>query len=476
MILLQNHQALLNISDKTLKIPILFFKGAGSLENPRILNENCGIFGLYAVDTSSTVAKNIYYGIFKLQHRGQKYCGIASYGNDINLITHKGFVRHTFSSDDLDSMDGNFGIGHTSLKERQPIILISKIGKFAIAFSGNIINGMQLRKELEQKGHSFSTESDIELLGKLIACYDNFGEGIFQLSNKIKGSYSLVILSKDGIYAARDKNGFKPLILGMNKNHFAVSSESRSFDLLKIDILRDVKPGEIVFIDKKGIQTIANVECHKPAFCAFEWAYIASIDSVIEGIPVIEARENFGSKLASYDKNIEADIVAPVPFSGIGCALGYHKTSGIRYEEVFLIDRFASRSYTPLTQESRDEEAKIKLSVIKYNVKGKKIILCDDSIVRGTQIRFKVKELKEAGAKEVHVRIACPPLIAPCFYGISTRSYNELAARKFSVEEIRKKIGADTLKYNSLEDFISSIGLPADKLCLSCFTGQMVEE
>jgi len=447
------------------------------LEKFLAFDENCGIFGLYHTDGETPVSRDIYYSIFKLQHRGQRYCGIATRsGSDINLVTHKGFVRHTFTSDELGKLEGFSGIGHTSLKERQPVVLISSMGKFAIAFSGNIINSRELRNELLKKGHSFSTETDVELLGKIISCGKDFRSGIICLSRKIKGSYSLVILTKDGIYAARDPRGFKPLILGKKKKSFAVASESRPFDLLNIDIYRDVKPGEVIFIDKKGMRTIAECGNGQPSFCTFEWAYIASVDSVIEGIPVIKARENFGRMLASVEENVRADIVAPVPFSGIGCALGYHKESGIQYDEVFLIDRFASRSYTPLTQESRDEEARIKLSVIKNNVRGKRIILCDDSIVRGTQIRFKIMDLKEAGAKEVHVRIACPPLIAPCFYGISTRSYEELAAMKYSLEEIRKKIGADTLRYNTLEDFTSAIGLPEEKLCLSCFTGKKVEE
>lgn len=436
-------------------------------------DENCGVFGLYSTDRKIPAAKNIYYGIFKLQHRGQRYCGIATCsGQDINLTTHKGFVRHTFLPNELNSLKGNYGIGHTSLKERQPMILISQMGKFAVAFSGNIINAEELRENLKQQGHSFVTESDIELLGKLVACEKNFCSGILSLGRKIQGSYSIVILTKEGIYAARDSKGFKPLIAGKNDNYFAISSESRPFDLLNIGIYRDIKPGEIVFINKYGIKTLAEEKSSHPAFCAFEWAYIASVDSVMEGIPVIEARENFGRELAAADRGICADIVAPVPFSGIGCALGYHKESGIRYEEVFLIDRFASRSYTPLTQESRDEEARIKLSVIKHNVRGKKIILCDDSIVRGTQIKSKIMELKDAGAKEVHVRIACPPLIEPCSYGVSTRSYEELAAKNYSTEELRRKIGADTLKYNPLENFISAIGLPKEKLCLSCFTGK----
>jgi len=435
--------------------------------------ENCGVFGLYNT-RKEPAAKNIYYGIFKLQHRGQRYCGMATCSGNLYLTTHKGFVRHTFTEEEIHALKGHSGIGHTSLKERQPVVLISRMGKFAIAFSGNILNGAKLRTGLKEQGHSFSSETDIELLGKLISCEKNFLNGIIKLGEKVKGSYSLVILTKKGIYAARDPRGFKPLILGRNDNQFAVASESRPFDLTGMEIYRDVEPGEVVLINGDGIKTIAKIKNGNPAFCAFEWAYTASVDSVIDNVSVMKARENFGINLAKNDGRIDADIVSPVPFSGIGCALGYHKESGIPYQEVFLIDRFASRSYTPLTQESREEEAHIKLSVIKVNVKNKKIILCDDSIVRGTQIQFKVMELKKAGAKEVHVRVACPPLIAPCFYGISTRFYKELAAKRYSVEGIQKKIGADTLKYNSLQDFINAIGLPAEHLCLSCFTGKKV--
>lgn len=438
------------------------------------MNENCGVFGLYNTQ-GEPVAKDLYYGIFKLQHRGQRYCGIATSSRDIFLTTHKGFVRHTFTKEDLRSLKGISGIGHVSLKERQPIVLISRMGKFAIAFSGNILNGQRLRNKMKEHGHSFSSDTDIELLGKLISYEKDFITGIISLGKRVRGSYSIVILTKNGIYAVRDPQGFKPLILGKNSRQFAVSSESRPFDITGLEIYRDVEPGEVVFINRDGIKTVTHIKNGNPAFCAFEWAYTASVDSVIDSIPVMRARENLGIKLAQGDKKLDADIVSPVPFSGIGCALGYHKESRIRYEEVFLIDRFASRSYTPLTQASRDEEARIKLSVIKDNVVGKRIVLCDDSIVRGTQIRFKVMELKNAGAKEVHVRIACPPLVAPCFYGISTRSYNELAARKYTTEEIRKKIGADTLRYNTLDDFVGALGLPVNHLCLSCFTGKKVK-
>lgn len=430
--------------------------------------ENCGVFGYY--DRGSPCARSIYYGIFKLQHRGQRYCGIAACGGDIHLMTHKGFVRHTFTQKELEDLKGNFGIGHVSLKERQPIVLHSRLGKFALAFSGNIVNRDQLSAALKDGGHTFSTETDVELLGKLIGQEKDIPAGIRRVNELVQGSYSLVLLTGQEIYASRDPLGFKPLILGAGEGGYAVSSESRPFDFLGMKIARDVAPGETVLINRDGIKSVARFPGRRTAICAFEWGYIASVDSVIDTVPVMRARENFGAKLFRRDQKVDADIVAPVPFSGIGCALGYHRASGIAYQEVFLIDRFASRSYTPLVQEEREEEARIKLSVIKDNVQGQKIVLCDDSIVRGTQIRHKVLELKNAGAKAVHVRIACPPLLAPCRYGISTRSYEELAAKRHSLDEIRAMIGADSLRYNTLEDFVEAIGLPKEKLCLSCWT------
>ncbi|MCX7916807.1 MAG: amidophosphoribosyltransferase, partial [bacterium] len=363
--------------------------------------------------------------------------------------------------------------GHVSVKERQPILIESKLGCFAIAFAGNITNFENLMKDLKNEGHSFSSHTQIEVIAKIIVQGNNFVDGIKKLSQKIKGSYTILILTKNGIFATRDPFGFKPMIIGQNKNTYVVSSESRPFSFLGIEIIRDVKPGEIIFIDKEGIQTKDIIEGKRTAFCAFEWGYIASMDSIIEGVSVARVRNNLGSFLAKKD-NVEADIVSAIPFSGIGYALGYHKESKIPYDEVFLIDRFASRSYLPLTQEEREKEAELKLSVIEVNVKGKKIILCDDSIVRGTQIRNKVLELKAFGAKEVHVRVGCPPLIAPCLYDVSTRTYKELAAKKYSIEEITKRIGADTLKYNTIEDFVKGIGISAQKLCLYCWTGEKI--
>lgn len=434
------------------------------------IEENCGVFGIFS---NKDCVDQIFYGIFKLQHRGQRYCGIATYNKELKLITHKGFVRHSFLPEELKILSGNCGIGHVSLKERQPILLDSKLGTFAIAFSGNILNADELFNELKNKGHSFSNLTQIELIAKLVAQGRDFVDGIEKLSKKVKGSYTILILTGNGIYATRDKYGFKPLILGKGNDQYVVSSESRPFSILGIKIVRDVKPGEIIFIGKDGFETKGQIKSTRIAYCAFEWGYIASMDSIIEGVPVVKARKNLGASLARND-NAGADIVAAIPFSGIGYALGYHNQSGIPYDEVFLIDRFASRSYLPLTQEERDHEARIKLSVIEESIRGKRIILCDDSIVRGTQIRNKVLELKAFGAKEVHVRVGCPPLMAPCLYDISTRSYKELAAKQYSIDEIARRIGADTLRYNTVEDFVKAIGLPKENLCLQCWTEEKI--
>lgn len=459
--------------------------------------ENCGVFGIYskAEDThhvrnnTPNAVDDIYMGIDFLQHRGQQYCGIASVKKEeIKLTTHRGRVRDRFSRQELDSLSGNFGIGHVSLNDRQPIKLESNLGNFASCFSGNIINSEELFRDLKRRGHSFSITSHIELISKIIGEGKSLIEGLNLLTERINGSFSLLLLNKDGIYAVRDPYGFKPLILGSGNGKYVVASESRAIESLDLEIERDVKPGEIVLINENGFITQKNLPSERIAHCAFEWAYIASIDSKIDGIYVKEARSNLGEKLAQRDEKeggIDADCVSPVPMSGIGHALGYHKRSKLQYQDVFLYNRYADRSYTLATQIARDRMAKRKLSVIKQAVGDKRIILCDDSIVRGTQIKDKVRELKKGGAKEVHVRVACPPLMHPCRYDISTRTYKELAARSFikkgeidSMEKLRKveegiakRINADSVKYNTLDAFVNAIGLSKEKLCLTCWDG-----
>lgn len=451
------------------------------------MKDNCGVVGIYSKENC---VNDIYLGIDFLQHRGQEYCGIATVRNDeINLITHRGRVGERFTELEFQSLGGNFGIGHVSLRDRQPIRLETNLGSFAACFSGNIINADELFLDLKRKGYSFSTTSYIELILKMIGEEKDVVEGISMMSEKILGSFSLLLLNSEGIYLARDPYGFRPLILGRGeKEKFIVASESRAIESLDMEIERDVKPGEIILIDRQGFHSLKQLASQRVAYCAFEWAYVASIDSKIDGVYVKEARNNLGEKLAERDEReggIEADCVSSVPMSGIGHSLGYHKRSRIQYQDVFLYNRYADRSYTLATQEARDRMAKRKLSVIREAVQGKRIILCDDSIVRGTQIRNKVRELKKAGAKAVHVRVACPPLMHPCSYGISTRTYEELAARSYIKkgeidsldklrlveEEIAQQINADSVRYNSLEDFVAAIGLPKDKLCLKCWNG-----
>lgn len=453
----------------------------------KLTGDNCAVFGIIKEDNC---ADDIYKGLDFLQHRGQQFCGIATFdGNRIFLITHYGQVRNTFSAQELDNFKGNMGIGHVSLKERQPMMWQGAVGEIAVAFSGNIINSKDLLKEMKDRGEAFYHGLDIEIISKLIMKEKNIVTGISKLSEKIKGAYSLVVLTHEGIYAARDIYGFRPLMLGEKSGTFIVSSESRAVQDMGINKFRDVMPGEIVFMSQEGFKTEKQLESPRRAHCAFEWAYTASMDSKIDGLYVQEARNNLGKRLAERDREeggIKADLVAPVPMSGIGSALGYHMFSGLPYQEVFLYNRYADRSYTQLTQDARERMAQSKLSVLKYATMGKSIVLCDDSIVRGTQIKNKVRDLKNAGAKEVHVRIGCPPLMYPCDFGISTRTYKELVAREYidkgditTLDQLRgleswiaEKIGADSLKYNSLEAFVGALNMPRNSLCLKCWDGK----
>lgn len=447
--------------------------------------ENCGIFGIWSTEAC---AGDIYRGIDFLQHRGQEYCGISTFDDGLHHVTHHGKVINMFTDDELGSLRGRMGIGHVSLWERQPMKWQTQVGEIAVAFSGNIINADALLTDMMHRGKSFYKGYNIEILSKIIIEEQDIPKGIAVLAEKVQGAYSLVVLSRDGVYAARDIYGFRPLILGTDGKRFVVSSESRALKNLDLEIVRDVEPGEIILINEKGFHTLARIPSPRKAHCAFEWAYTASIDSVIDGVYVQEARSNLGEQLARRDEEEEGfpgDFVSPVPLSGIGHALGYHRYSRIPYQEVFLYHRYADRSYTQSTQIARERMAKRKLSVLPYAVKGSRIVLCDDSIVRGTQIMNKVRDLKMAGAREVHVRVACPPLMYPCDFGISTRSYDELIARRFipggnveSKEQLRDletwiagRIDADSVRFNSLGRFVSALKIPGENLCLKCFDG-----
>ncbi|MDY6953095.1 MAG: amidophosphoribosyltransferase [Thermodesulfobacteriota bacterium] len=451
----------------------------------KAIQDNCGVFGLYS---DEECVHDIIQGIDFLQHRGQEFCGIATFNGAIHQVTHHGKVAQTFRYEDLEHLKGKWGIGHVSLWERQPVRWQSQLGEISMAFSGNVLNAEDLISDMKMRGKAFYQGYNIELISKIIMEERDVVAGIKALARQIEGAYSLVVLTGEGIYAARDVYGFRPLILGRGPGKYAVASESRAIQDLEMDIGRDVRPGEVLLINDKGCRTLAQLDSPRAAHCAFEWAYTASLDSVIDGVYVQDARNRLGESLAQRDVEeggLDVDIVAAVPMSGIGHAIGYHRRSKISYQEVFLYNRYADRSYTQSSQLAREKMAKRKLSVLHHAVKGKRIVLCDDSIVRGTQILHKVRDLKKAGAKEVHVRIACPPLMYPCDFGISTRSYKELTARRYwkdgditTTDQLRgleawvaDQTGADSVAYNSLADFVAALGIPKTDLCLKCFDG-----
>lgn len=447
--------------------------------------DNCGVFGIYS---QNPCVYDIFNGLDFLQHRGQEYCGISTYDGRIHQVTHHGKVGNSFTPQDFEYLKGNWGIGHVSLWERQPMSWQSKVGDISVAFSGNILNAEELIREMMAQGHAFQRSYHTEILAKIIMESDDILSGIKAIAKKVRGAYSMVILTREGVYGVRDVFGFRPLILGKDENRVVVCSESRAIQNMDMEVVRDVAPGEVVLLNENGINSLTVLPSPRSAHCAFEWAYTASIDSVIEGLYVQKARNNLGGALALRDKeenDTNFDLVAPVPMSGIGHALGYHQASGIPYQEVFLYNRYADRSYTLSSQEAREKMAKRKLSVLRYAVAGKRIVLCDDSIVRGTQILNKIRDLKTSGAKEVHVRISCPPLMYPCDFGVSTRTYEELAVRKFipkgninSIEQlhaverwIAREIEADSVKYNSIDAFVNALGIPRENLCLKCWDG-----
>jgi len=432
------------------------------------IEENCGIFGFCGnTECFSFLEK----GAFNLQHRGQKFCGIST--SDTKEIYWKpplpGLVKENFGEKDREKFKGNRGIIHVGLKEPQPLLVEkSKLGKFAVAFSGRISN----QEELEERYNILSSLNPaIEILARIIRKNGSFVEGLEEINKEVEGGWAIAVLTQKGeIFTARDPYGFRPFVLGKSITGCAVASESVALNKIGMDIIRDVKPGEIVSLEPNGFRTVGKIESPREAYCTFEWGYVAHISTIIEGISVKRVRANMGAELAKED-NIEADIVAGVPMSGIGYAIGYAKESGIPYDEVFGWNRYSDRSYPRLIQKEREAVAEEKLSEISETIKGNRIILLDDSIVRGTQIRKLIFRLRKQGAKEVHLRIACPPLIYPCQYNLSTRTREELIANRCSIEEIRKMIGATTLRYNSIDAFIRAIGLPRKKLCLACFTG-----
>lgn len=435
--------------------------------------------GILAIFSAGDSIEELFWRLFRLQSRGQEYCGISTCsGNEIKIRTHRGLVRPTFQHD-LAGLEGGFGIGHTSSRDRQPVKMETKMGGFTIGFDGHITNGEKLRNGLLKQGHSFSTLADVELVAKLIAQGKDIEDGLERMLETIKGPCSLVLLTKDGIYAARDRLGFRPLVLGFNEVGYAVASETCAFGL-KMEIgqtkispmrrSRDIEPGEIIFLGQNGVTvtTIKKLGDGRKKHCCFEWVYYARPDSIIEGISVTRVRQNLGRFLAQGDE-VEADLVAPVPFSGICHAEGYHLESGLTFLGIILSPQYMERTYMIPIPTERQQEAEIKPNLIEENIRDKRIILIDDSIRSGITIRDLVKALKEAGAKEVHVRIASPLSIKYCPFEPPPQEEEKFIAATKSVEEIRDFIGADSLRFQKLENVSRAIGLSKKDLCLDCF-------
>lgn len=452
------------------------------------LREECGVFGIYDFD-GADVATSIYYGLLALQHRGQESCGIAVSDTDgpkgrVLSSKEMGLINETFTPETLEKLKGNIGVGHvrystagSSTRENaQPLVLNYVKGTLGLAHNGNLINALELRKELEYTGAIFQTTIDSEVIAYHIARErlnsKSVEEAVGRAMDKIQGAYSLIIMSPRKLIGARDPYGFRPLCIGKRDNAYVLASETCALDTVGATFVRDVLPGEIVTISKQhGIQSDLSkcIQTEKHSRCIFEYIYFARPDSYIDGVSVYNSRMMAGKFLA-MDSPVDADLVVGVPESGNVAALGYSLESGIPYGTAFVKNGYVGRTFIKPKQKSRENSVQVKLNPIREAVAGKRIIMIDDSIVRGTTSDRIVHLLREAGATEVHMRVSSPPFLWPCYFGTDVPAREQLIAYNRSVEEIREIIGADSLAYlnlNRLEEMAENLGI-----CKGCFTGE----
>ena len=449
------------------------------------LHEECGVFGVYDFD-GNDVASTIYYGLFALQHRGQESCGIAvsdTEGPKGKVLSHKdmGLVNEVFNPEKLEKLNGNIGVGHvrystagSSIRENaQPLVLNYVKGTLGMAHNGNLLNAVELREELSYTGAIFQTTIDSEVIAYLIARerlnVPTVEDAVLNAMKKIKGAYSLIVMSPRKLIGARDPFGFKPLCIGKRDNAYFLSSETCALDTVGAEFVRDVEPGEVVTITKDGIKSDKTLCQKNTARCIFEYIYFARPDSKIDGMGVYESRINAGKILAKTHP-VEADLVVGVPESGNPAALGFAMESGIPYGNAFIKNNYVGRTFIKPKQAQRESSVKVKLNVLKEAVAGKRVVMIDDSIVRGTTSARIVNLLKAAGAKEVHVRISSPPFLHPCYFGTDIPSEDQLIASGHSVDEICKLIGADSLGYLEV-DKLSEMICGGTGFCDACFTG-----
>jgi len=446
------------------------------------MNEKCAVVGIFGHEEASKLA---YFSLHALQHRGQEAAGISSSdGKKLHTIKNRGLVMSVFDEKKLETLSGSSAIGHTrystagddSILDAQPVFARYDLGEMAIVHNGNLTNAEEVRANLIKKGAIFQTFMDTENLIHLIAKSekDKLLDRIIDAVQRIEGAFSLVFLSRTKMFAMRDRHGFRPLSLGRLPNGgYIVASETCAFDLVGAEFIRDVEPGELlIFEDGKAPQSIKVFES-TPKHCIFEYVYFARPDSSVFGQSVYQTRKEMGKELAKINP-VEADIVIPVPDGGVPSAIGYAQESGIPYEMGIMRNHYIGRTFIEPTQEMRDLKVKMKLSPMTDIIKGKRVIVVDDSIVRGTTSRRIIRMLKEAGAKEVHMRVSSPPTTDPCFYGVDTPDKENLIAANMSNQEICEYIEADSLAYLDKESLLRSVNGTEENYCTACFTGNYI--
>lgn len=444
----------------------------------------CGVFGIIGKGLEEETSKLTYFALYALQHRGQESAGIAVVNKNGEIQFHKGMglVPQVFTENILQALKGNIAVGHvrysttgsSHITNAQPILIdCGEHGHAMLAHNGNLVNVMQLRDELEAVGRTFQTTSDSELIAELIAHYydGDMSSTLATVLPKLQGAFSLVIMTQDKIFGVRDPHGIRPLCLGkINNTGFAIASESCALDIVGAELIREVQKGEIVIVDQYGVKSRIYDNTKRDALCVFEHIYFARPDSIISGRNVYMVREKMG-KILWEEQPAEADYVVPIPDSAIPAAIGYAKASGIPYQEGLIKNRYVGRTFINPSPLLRKMGVKIKLNPLREILQGKRIILVDDSIVRGTTSAKIVQLLREAGVKEIHFRVSSPPIINPCFYGIDTATKGELIAANYAVPDIAKQISADSIGYLSIRGLVNAVDSPNKQFCLGCFNG-----
>ena len=444
-----------------------------------MVHEGCGIFGVYA--PREDVARITFFALYALQHRGQESSGIATTNRGrIHIHTGMGLVSQVFDEPSLSHLEGDIAIGHNRYSTRgqsrivntQPLVIDSPSGKIAIAHNGNIVNAENLRQELEGHGYQFETSTDTEVIGYLIASSPakTWPEKISYAMRRLVGAYSLVIMTTDSLIGVRDPFGVRPLCLGNINGDWVIASESCALAHIGASFIREVEPGEVVIIDSDGLQSYTGAESNRRQLCIFEYIYFARPDSVINGRLLYPARTAMGEGLAR-EHPVDADLVIGVPDSATAAGLGYSQASGIPFREGLLKNRYVGRTFIEPDQRIRELGVALKFNPLPEMLKGKRLVVVDDSIVRGTTTPRIISLLRKAGAREIHMRICAPPIRHPCFFGVDMATRHELIAAQKTIPEITKFIGADSLGYLSIDSLLQAVGLPREIFCLACFTG-----